>query len=208
MSENLTITFLRHGRSLADDENKFEGRYDSPLTTIGQAQARKRGELWHAQGLYFDGCIASTLGRARLTAEIVCKTLGVPIEFDPDWMEIDTGALAGLTFEEGNQRYPRPGFRNPFDAIGSGGESEVELEARAGRALQRVVRRGPGRWLVVAHAGILNSALRLAYNAPLPINRSGGYFLFGDLGYVVTRYDPNRHTWLMLEMVRGLGEDD
>ena len=27
--------FLRHGRSLADDEGKHEGLYDSPLTEIG-----------------------------------------------------------------------------------------------------------------------------------------------------------------------------
>jgi broad specificity phosphatase PhoE len=26
------LYLLRHGRSLAEDENKFEGRYDSPLT--------------------------------------------------------------------------------------------------------------------------------------------------------------------------------
>ena len=31
--------FLRHGRSLADDEYKHEGRYDSPLTDIGKQQA-------------------------------------------------------------------------------------------------------------------------------------------------------------------------
>ncbi len=30
------LFLLRHGRSLADDENKFEGRYDSPLTEIGK----------------------------------------------------------------------------------------------------------------------------------------------------------------------------
>ncbi len=46
MDPLLSITFLRHGRSRADDENVIEGRYDSPLTETGQAQARARAEGW------------------------------------------------------------------------------------------------------------------------------------------------------------------
>ena len=34
------LVFLRHGRSQADDEERYEGRYDSPLTDIGIEQAR------------------------------------------------------------------------------------------------------------------------------------------------------------------------
>lgn len=47
------ITFLRHGRSLADYENKFEGRYDSPLTektkplhTTATTRLRFAGPSW------------------------------------------------------------------------------------------------------------------------------------------------------------------
>lgn len=41
------LTLLRHGRSAADDEKRFEGRYDSPLTDIGRAQAESLcAELW------------------------------------------------------------------------------------------------------------------------------------------------------------------
>jgi len=42
MDPKIFITFMRHGRSRADDENVHEGRYDSPLTEIGRAQIRQR----------------------------------------------------------------------------------------------------------------------------------------------------------------------
>lgn len=35
----MRICLLRHGRSLADDERKIEGRHDSPLTKTGRRQA-------------------------------------------------------------------------------------------------------------------------------------------------------------------------
>jgi 2,3-bisphosphoglycerate-dependent phosphoglycerate mutase len=32
MHDRISVTFLRHGRSRADDEKVHEGHYDSPLT--------------------------------------------------------------------------------------------------------------------------------------------------------------------------------
>ena len=46
MGNILKLTFLRHGRSLADDENVHEGSYDSPLTDVGFSQANKLAEKW------------------------------------------------------------------------------------------------------------------------------------------------------------------
>ena len=61
----------------------------------------------------FDLIVASTLVRASESARIVGQTLDVPIEYDPDWMERDNGPLAGLPFDEGEERYPRPDFSTP-----------------------------------------------------------------------------------------------
>jgi 2,3-bisphosphoglycerate-dependent phosphoglycerate mutase len=36
--EIIDFIFLRHGRSRADDEGVYEGRYDSPLSGVGQTQ--------------------------------------------------------------------------------------------------------------------------------------------------------------------------
>lgn len=199
MDQLLDITFLRHGRSRADDENVLEGRYDSPLTEVGLAQARERAEGWQQAGVKFDLVVHSTLQRAQATAEIIAGCLGAPLEPDPDWMEMDNGPLAGLTHEEADRRYPLPAFRSPYEPIAGSGESEIGLHGRAARAVERLVRRGPGQYLVVAHGGILNAALRVIIGAPSPVNFHGVWFHFKDLGYARFTYKPASHIWRMLE---------
>ena len=100
MSELIGITFMRHGRSRADDEEVAEGRYDSPLTEVGRSQARARGEELKERNLTFDLAIVSTLVRASETAEIVAGYLALRVELNQEWMEIDNGLVAGVPLDE------------------------------------------------------------------------------------------------------------
>ena len=200
-ANHLNITFMRHAYSRADDEGVHEGRYNSPLTDKGRAQARARAAGWQQAGVHFDQIVASPLVRAHETARIVAAALGAPISLDPDWMELDNGKLAGLTLEEARVRFPRPAFRSPYHPFGETGESEYGLHARASRALESLVRRGPGDYLVVAHGGSLNAALRVLMNVPIPVNHTGVWFRFGDTGYARFTYNPAEHSWFMLEFM-------
>lgn len=206
MPEVIEITLLRHGRSLADDENKYEGRYDSPLTDLGRSQAQHRAQEWTQEKRIFDVAIASTLCRARETAEIVCAPSGLCVETDPDWMEMDHGPLAGMPRAEADRLYPRPAFRGPFEGSAGSGESEYDLYSRAARALQKIIRRGPARYLVVAHGGILNAAIWVICGAPVHVNRTGVRFAFGNLAYAATRYTPSSHLWVIKEFHPGCYE--
>jgi len=197
VEEQIYITFMRHGRSRADDEQVHEGRYDSPLTDVGRDQVFRRARQWLETRVQFDQIVASTLARACESAEIVGRVLGAPLDLDPDWMEMDNGSLAGLPYHVAEARYPRPDFRNPYEGLAGSGESEWDLNGRAARAVQSVVRRGPGRYLVVAHGGILNAALRHVVGAPVPLNGQGIWFEFGDAGYYEVRYTPGKHHWMM-----------
>jgi len=199
MGDEIGITLLRHGRSRADDEHVHEGRYDSPLTEVGRAQAEKRGNDFNVQGLGYKLIIASPLRRAQETARIISKCLGVPVETDMDWAEMDNGLLAGLSFDEAATRYPRPSFRNPYEPLGVNGESEWSLYNRAGHAVEKIVLRGPGQYLVVAHGGILNAALRAIFGAVPWGNNQGTTFSFRDLGYVRLIYIPKEHRWIVEE---------
>lgn len=204
MTDVLSITLLRHARSRADDEGVHEGRYDSPLTDVGREQVRERAESFRRSGFKVDEVIASPLARARETAEIVAAAIGAPIELDPDWMEVDTGPLAGLTFAEAAKRFPTPAFRNPYEIVHGAGESDWELHCRAIRATERVVRRGPGAYLVVAHGGVLNAAVRCMLGVPLAINlKHGAWFAFGDVGFARLRYRPGEHAWILDEFNPG-----
>ena len=200
MDKKLHITFMRHGRSRADDEEVHEGRYDSPLTEVGRAQVQQRAQRWLESGVTFDCIIASALQRALESAKIVGGILNVPVEPDPDWMEMDNGPLAGVRWDAARVQFPQPAFRNPYETFWGTGEGSWDLYLRAARAVQGVIRRGPGSYLVVAHGGILNDALRTVVGAGPAVNSQGVWFAFSNAGYIRTVYDPARHTWLIQEL--------
>ena len=48
------IVFLRHGESVGNAEDRFQGQADFPLTEKGRDQAKVRAERWLAEGVTFD----------------------------------------------------------------------------------------------------------------------------------------------------------
>ncbi|MEP7327884.1 MAG: histidine phosphatase family protein [Betaproteobacteria bacterium] len=209
MANRITLYFMRHGWSEADDENVHGGRYDDALTAKGRAQVLARAQDFAARNIKFDSIVASTLRRAHQSALIVAQTLGGTVDTDPDWMEFDNGALAGLSFDEAAKRYPVPAFRNPYESFHGTGESDVDIQMRATRALQNVVRRGPGCHLVVAHGGILNAVMRVIVGAPPVLNGKHGIaFWFRDATYARVHYYPADHYWALAEIVDELPSPD
>jgi 2,3-bisphosphoglycerate-dependent phosphoglycerate mutase len=192
------VTFLRHGESVGNAEERFQGHADFPLTEKGRKQARSLAERWHVEGVSFDTCIASPLLRACQTAEIVCATLKVPMELDTDWMEIDNGLVSGLTPEEAASVTSQPGFMTPYTRFGETGESRWELYLRAGRAIQHILDRSPGRYLVAAHGGVLNMAMYAILGIPVQADSNGPRFLFHNTTFATFTYEPERHNWRML----------
>ena len=203
MNNDIHITLMRHGRSRADDEGVHEGRYDSPLTETGISQAQTRAEEFLRREFKFDKIIASTLIRAQETANIIGKALNTPVETDPDWMEFNNGPLAGLPFDVAEERYPTPQFRNPYEPFHGTGESDLEFHRRGSQAIENIVRRGAGTYLVVAHGGILNAALRTVLGAPPFTWKQGSVFAFGDTGYTRLRYQPAHNRWVFIELNGG-----
>lgn len=200
MSETFSylITLLRHGESVGNAENRFQGHADFPLTERGRAQAQALARRWREEGVSFDQCIASPLLRARETAEIICQTLGVSLEFSVEWKELDNGLLAGMTDEEAENLISRPKFMTPYTRWGITGESRWEVYLRAGRAVQNLLDRPAGRYLVVAHGGILNMALYAMLGIPPQADSTGARFMFYNTTFAVLSYEPERHNWRLL----------
>jgi broad specificity phosphatase PhoE len=113
-------------------------------------------------------------------------------------MERDNGLMAGLRPEEVREILPQPGFIHPFQAIGQTGESQWELYLRAGTALQRLLDRPPGSYLIVAHGGLLNMVFYAILGiAPLP-NFHGPRFRFSNSAFATLSYNPGEHKWYVL----------
>lgn len=195
------FTFLRHGESIGNRENRFQGHADFPLTDIGFSQAHTLAKQWNDKGKSFDKAVSSPLLRARQTAEIICTTLDVPLAFDSNWKEIDNGLIAGLKPEEAENVIPKPSFMTPFTHFGGTGESRWELFLRAGRALQYLLDQPAGSTLVVAHGGILNMTFYAILGIPLQANFSGPRFMIGNTAYADFIYEPKQHNWHMLSFI-------
>lgn len=195
MNDTYHITLLRHGESTGNAEGIYQGQLDLPLNNTGREQVRLLAHSWKEKQVCFDRIIASPLLRARETAEIIAAALDLPVDFDPDLMERNGGALQGLTIAEGAARFPTQAFQHPYQRVAGEGESEWDLFLRAGRAVNCLISRPPGRYLVVSHGAILNRLVYAMLGILPQAHFSGPRFRFENTGYAVLTYNPSSHNW-------------
>jgi broad specificity phosphatase PhoE len=94
-----SILLVRHGETEWNLARRYQGWSDSPLTARGLVQAEAIGRYLcthlDAAGATI---VASPIGRARHTAEIIRDCLGgaVPLRFDERLREISLGSWDGL----------------------------------------------------------------------------------------------------------------
>lgn len=190
------ITFVRHGESIGNAENRLQGMADYPLSDAGRAQASKLAERWRKQGIGFDHIIASPLVRAFETAQILAG--GQPVEPEPLWVERDMGERTGLTMDEIRARFDEKEFISLYHPRGQGAESDWALFLRAGQALHKILQRPPARYLVVAHGAILNQTMYTILGIMPQPNFQGPRFMFGNTAVSYFRYYPDSHRWRVL----------
>ncbi len=195
MRNSFVITLLRHGESIGNAEERWQGQSDYPLNDHGRSQAQALAQRWVSERIVFDLIITSPLERARETAEIIGSALDVKVESEPLWLERNVGEIAGLTPADLRERYPQPSFINPFEALASDGEGDWELFLRAGQALHVLLKRSPGNYLVVSHGGILNLAMHAVVGITPHANFSGPRFRFSNSGFARLVYTPDKHRW-------------
>lgn len=199
-TKSYDFVFLRHGESVGNAEARFQGQSDYPLTETGRQQAAALAARWVKEGLHLDLAISSPLARARETAKAIADALHVPVETDPMWMERNAGEIAGLTREETFEKFPDADRRTPYDAFGESGEGDWELFLRAGTAVHQLLRRPPGQYLIVTHGGLLNKVMYAALGIPVQTHFNGPSFRFGNTGFAMLNYLPERHQWRMLRL--------
>ncbi|MGE5073849.1 MAG: histidine phosphatase family protein [Anaerolineae bacterium] len=199
-TKSYDFVFLRHGESVGNAEERFQGQTEYPLTDRGRRQAQALADRWQKEGMRLDLAIASPLSRARETATIVANTLDIPLELDPIWMERNAGEIAGLTREETMKRYPHADLRTPYDPFGDSGEGDWELFLRAGTAVHRLLKRPPGKYLIVTHGGMLNKVMYAVLGIPVQPHFNGPSFRFGNTGFAMFRYNAARHQWRFMRL--------
>jgi 2,3-bisphosphoglycerate-dependent phosphoglycerate mutase len=103
-----TLVLLRHGQSTWNQENRFTGWTDVPLTPLGVEEARTAGRLLRDGGYTFDVAYTSVLKRAIKTLWLTLEELDLMwIPVQSTWLlnERHYGGLQGLNKKETVDQY-------------------------------------------------------------------------------------------------------
>jgi len=162
------IWLVRHGQTLWNEQGRFCGHTDIPLSTLGRRQARQLSS--HLQHVLITAIYSSDLSRARETAEIIAKKRQIDIIVSPTWREIDFGAWEGLTYDEIAASFADQlgFFADPEHYAPPQGETLTEVLQRVTPALQEIMQRGHnGEIVLVSHGGVLRGLLCALLGMPL-----------------------------------------
>jgi 2,3-bisphosphoglycerate-dependent phosphoglycerate mutase len=156
------LYLIRHAQAVVNVTGVIGGpNGDTGLTVLGVTQAEKlRDRLAHGE-IAADILLASTLPRAKQTAEIVAPALGVPIQFDDDLHELRSGPEAdGLALDDYITRFGWTDIRtHPFQVVNVGGESLAMFHLRVCATLDRITHTYAGKTIVcVTHGGVVDTA--------------------------------------------------
>jgi broad specificity phosphatase PhoE len=165
------IYLVRHGQTDFNAQHRLQGQCDSALTALGIEQARRMGD--HLKGLVDDPArwvmIASPLGRAVRTAEIIRETIGLGCEItlDPRIQELHAGAWEGLNHREIEAIAPGVTGQPGWLLTAPGGERYADMAGRIASFIGDIDETDGYRRIVVSH-GITGRILRALYSGAAP----------------------------------------
>jgi probable phosphoglycerate mutase len=162
----VTIFLVRHGETEWNRARRYQGWDDSPLTARGRAQAEAIGRRLHQlPEAAAAELVASPLGRARHTAEIIARCLGrtAPPALDDRLREVSLGRWDG--FDRRQVRGLLGGGFEEFEWYFRTPDGET-YDGFAGRIAAWLGEIGDGAIIVVCH-GVVTRVLRGLY-ARLP----------------------------------------
>lgn len=194
------LIFIRHGQSLANQQNRFAGQTDVPLTELGMAQAERAAEyiLKHEK---IDKIYSSDLQRAHNTALPVSELTGIPINDVKELREICAGIWEGRLANEIEIEYEqefRTWRKDYAHARLPGGESVQEVYERVVTFVKRIAKENDGLTLLFAsHASPIRA---------VECNSRGfGWERMSEVSFVnnsaisIFEYEPNTDTITLVE---------
>ncbi len=161
----------RHGESAFNAEGRVQGQLDTPLSDRGRQQSEALATVLASEPM--DAIVASPLRRARETADAVSTALGLSVEFDPRLAEINAGVFQGLVWSEIAARYPDAAARwksGDPDFVIPEGESRRTLMRRGRAAFEAIRSAGHQHVAVIAHGGLIASALKALLEIPAELH--------------------------------------
>src|ERR1700680_3231495 len=162
MKPSVTRVFMvRHGATVLNAEDRFAGATDIALSDEGREQVRRLAErLSHEKSM---AIYASPLGRTVEPAQILAAPHDLKVQTRDGLREINHGRWEQMTRREVEQKFPEEAAeweRDPYTFAPKGGESGLQVTARALPVLIDLVRKYPGQnILIVSHKATIRLLL-------------------------------------------------
>lgn len=169
--KDFRVFFLRHGESTGNRKAFLQGRMDYKLTREGENETIALANYWKHNRVHIDQIISSPLKRTIKTSKIISEIIGAPIELNDLYNARDFGNGQGVQINKVKSLYLNEQPPSLYDPIYETGESEWEVHARACMAINDLMKRPGGNYLIVSHGNFLNASLHVIFGV-LPLGRS------------------------------------
>ncbi|MCL2639148.1 MAG: histidine phosphatase family protein [Oscillospiraceae bacterium] len=158
--KKMVLYVVRHGETDFNEQGRYCGSTDIPLNENGIKQAKQLAEKLTTVNL--DIIVASSLTRAKQTAEIINEGINIPLILSDEFWERNMGDYEGLSREEIELNHPD--MWEKLDDASTSGEAFSEFEKRIINALKKLENNYPDKnVLLVAHGGVA-MAINRHYN--------------------------------------------
>jgi len=154
------VILIRHGETDWNTKQIFRGRKDISLNEVGLAQAKAVGAS--LKDVQIDVVYSSPLGRALETAKILADSRSLEIELEEGFIDIDFGKWQGVSHEKVKEKYEdlyEMWLKNPQMVTFPEGENLKDVRTRSMEALEKVIRKHPGKTLAIVSHRVLNKVL-------------------------------------------------
>jgi len=169
-----TLYLVRHGETTFNAEGRIQGHLDAPLTELGLRQAEAISRRLKSDT--FAAVYSSDLGRASVTAEIIARPHGLPVNATPLLREVSLGVIEGLTRAEVAEKYPaglHVWRQEPTKQRPPGGETLEQVARRCAEFLECTLphHAASDRLLLVCHGGSMRGVIISALGLPVAAYR-------------------------------------
>lgn len=169
----MRLTIYRHGEILLpDDEKRFIGRTDYPLSDAGRKQICRVAEMYRPTP---EAIYASSSSRCLESGQIFQSVLSdsgteTELYIRDDLGEIDLGAWENQTFAAVREKYPRefaargrdlPNYRIPQ------AETFAEVQQRVAAVIRDIAGQTNSEVILITHLGVIRTLRCYYHQVPL-----------------------------------------
>ncbi|MCB1194054.1 MAG: histidine phosphatase family protein [Leptospiraceae bacterium] len=160
------IYLVRHGETIFNKQVKIQGSgMDSPLTSLGEEQAKKLLERFKTNNFNCDLVFSSPIGRALQTAGIITSYMEKNVIQDDLLKEINCGDVEG-DFVSSIDPQKLEKLRTSPDEKYPGGECVEDVILRAKQFLEKLESYNDKSVLIISHGNFIRCFIAAATQMP------------------------------------------